>query len=316
MARRLAVVAKPIANELDSAVSDYLASVKARGLSPRTVEHYAAVLEKILLPFLAAEGITAPADITQRVLDRFSARLLGEGGVRGQLSKHSAHSYLRAVGSFIRWAKVDGSITGNAKPQMPKLPQRVLVVMSREQIRQLEDAAATERDKLIVRILADTGLRLSELLGLTPDDMVEVGRERYLRVHGKGSKDRLVPVQPGLYTRLRRFSNGRSKDVTTDRIFVTLRRDPASGTYRPLTKRAMSKLMATLAAKVGITDRPTNVHALRHAFATHALRRGMNPVILQQVLGHADLTQITNTYAHLTASDASVAMMALLKDDD
>jgi len=82
---------------------------------------------------------------------------------------------------------------------MPKLPRRVLVVMSREPDRQLEDAATTERDKLIVRIIADSGLRLSELLGLPPTIWSKSGAERYLRVHGKGSKDRLVPVQPQLY---------------------------------------------------------------------------------------------------------------------
>lgn len=316
-ARKLQVVAAPAPTALETSIADYLASVRARGCSPRTLDHYDAVLRRVLLPFLTAQGIDAPAAINQRVLDRLSSHLLDDGGARGQLSRHSVHSYLRAIAQWVRWAHADGEITSNAKPQLPRLPHRVLDVLSREEIRNMEDAAATERDKLIVRVLADTGVRLSELLGLTRDDLIEQGRERYLKVRGKGARERLVPVQPALYTRLRRYvERGRPQDANTDRIFLTLRRNRSTHEYEPVERRAVQDLTDVLAVKAGVTGKPTNPHAFRHAFATWCLRRGMNPIQLQRILGHATLEMISNVYGHLAPSDAAAAMMAVLRSDD
>jgi integrase/recombinase XerD len=317
-ARRFAIVTPPPSTELDSSVGDYLASVKARGLSPRTVEHYESVLRRLFVPFLVAQKVTTPAEITQRVLDRFSSHLLDEGGPRSSLSRHSVASYLRAIGSYLKWAKAEGEIASDAKPQPVRLPRRVMVVMSRGQIQAIEDAATDERDKLIIRVLADCGLRMSEMLGLTVGDLTEQSnRDRYLKVTGKGSQDRLVPVQPALYSRLRRYiDRTRPKDASTDRVFLTLRRGRATGAYEPLKRRAVADLCDTLAEKAGVTDRPHNPHAFRYAFATHALRRGINPLMLQRILGHADLTMITSTYSHLVAADTHAALMAVLKAED
>jgi site-specific recombinase XerD len=317
-ARRFAVVAPSPSTELDASIGDYLASVKARGLSPRTVEHYESVLRRLFLPFLVGEQVTTPAQITQRVLDRLSAHLLDGGGPRGPLSRHSAASYLRAIGSYLKWAKSEGEIATDAKPQPVRLPRRVMVVMERKQIDAIEDAATDERDKLIIRVLAECGLRMSEMLGLTTGDLIEQGnRDRYLKVTGKGSRDRLVPVQPALYSRLRRYiDRTRPKDAGTDRVFLTLRRSRATGAYEPLKKRAVGDLCDALAEKAGVTDRPHNPHAYRHAFATYALRKGMNPLMLQRILGHADLTMITSTYSHLVAADTHAALMAVLRSEE
>jgi site-specific recombinase XerD len=316
-ARRLEIVTSPPRGELDGSVSDYLASTKARGLSPRTVDHYEAVLRRVWLPFLAGEGITSAVGIDQRVLDRLSSRLLDDGGARGPLSRHTVHSYLRAVGHYLKWLRAEGEIVSDAKPQMPRLPHRVLNVLSREQIRAMEDAATTERDKLIVRVLADSGLRLGELLGLTRDDLIEQGRDRYLKVRGKGARERLVPVQPSLSARLRRYSDrGRPQTAASDHIFLTLRRSRTSGDYEPLEARAVQELMSILAVKADVHDRPTNPHSFRHAFATNCLRRGMNPIQLQRILGHQSLEMISTVYAHLAPADAAAALMAVLKSDD
>lgn len=302
-------------NELEVSIADYLANVKARGLSPRTVNHYEAVLTRVLVPYLEERGITEPSQISQRVLDRLTTHLLEEGGERGPLSRHSVHSYSRAIGHYLSWARREGEVATPARPQLPKLPRRVLDTLNREEIRAMEDAAGTERDKLIVRVLGDTGIRLSELLGLTSADLIEQARDRYLRVRGKGAKDRLVPVQPALMMRLRRYvQRGRPQDAASERIFLTLRRSRITGDYEPLEPRAVQELMSVTAARAVIT-KPTNPHAFRHAFATHALRRGMNPIQLQRILGHETLDMISNVYSHLTPSDAAAALMAVLQDE-
>jgi integrase/recombinase XerD len=310
-ARTLFVVSPPTPTALEHSFSDYLASARARGLSPRTLDGYEWVLRRVFLPFIVEQGVTTPEDITQRVLDRLSAHLLD----RDNLSRHSVDTYLRTCADYLSWAHREGEITHPAKPQSPRLPHKVLLTLTREQIRALEDAAATERDKLIVRILADTGVRLAELLGLTLADLIEQGRDRFLKVTGKGSRERLVPVAPGLFTRLRRFAaRGRPEDARTDRIFVTLRRDYRSGTYEPLDPRGVEQMLHALARRVGIEQR-VYPHLLRHSFATWALQRNMNAVTLQRILGHADLTMISGTYAHLVPADTAAAMMALLRED-
>jgi site-specific recombinase XerD len=316
-ARRLAVVTPPAPSALDTSVSDYLASVKARGLSPKTLDHYESILRRIWLPFLAAEKVTTLAEVSQRTLDRLSSHLLDDGGARGPLSRHSVHSYLRAIGHYLKWASAQGEMTNGARSQMPRLPHRVLTVLTREQIRAMEDAAATERDKVIIRMLADTGLRLGELLGLTSGDLIEQGRDRFVKVRGKGARERLVPLQPALYARLRRYAeHGRPKDVVTDRIFITLRKNRITGDYEALATRTVQDLTRILAAKVEIRDRPTNPHAFRHAFATNCLRRGMNPIQLQRILGHQSLEMISTVYAHLAPADAAAALMAVLRSEE
>ena len=305
------------ATAVGRSVEDYLASVKARGLSPRTVKHYEAVLHTVWLPFLAEQGVDTPHAIDQRLLDRLSTQLLEEGGARGQLSRHSVNSYLGTISHYLTWARKDGEITVDAKPQRPKLPRRILDVVSREEIRAMEDAALSERDKLIVRLLADSGLRLSELLGLRGEDLHEQGRDRFIKVHGKGALDRLVPLSPPLFTRLQRYSRrGRPQDAASDRVFLTARRSRLTGDYEPLHPRAVQELMTTLAAKAGIEGKPTNPHALRHAFATWCLRGNMNPMQLQRILGHSSLEMISSVYSHLAPTDAAAALMAVLRADE
>src|SRR5205807_637291 len=110
------------------------------------------------LPWCRDAEITEPAQLTQRVLDRFTSHLYEHGGRTGvQLSRHTAHTYIRHVRQFLNWAAKEGEIEAGAQPQLPSLPRRVLDVLTRQEIDQLEHAAATERDKVIVRILGDTG---------------------------------------------------------------------------------------------------------------------------------------------------------------
>jgi integrase len=101
------------------------------------------------------------------------------------------HSPLRSINGFLRWCEREGE-GSKAKARMPKLPKKLVAMLSRDEIRRLEDAAQTERDKLVVRTLADTGLRLGELLGLRIQDIDDDNRSWHMRVMGKGSKGRWV----------------------------------------------------------------------------------------------------------------------------
>lgn len=301
---------------LDRLVDDYLASCRARGLSPKTVKFvYAYVLKSVFLPFCRREGVNQPDQVTRKVLDRFSTGLLDTGGSNGRLSKHSVHSYVRSVNSFLSWAAREGEVGADTKAQLPKLGRRLLEVLSRDEIQAMEDVAKTERDKLIVRVLADTGIRLGELVGLRTSDVVVQGRRHYLRVRGKGDLERLVPISPTLQTRLRRYiDRARPKDVTGDHLFIALRRN-AAGDLDPLAASGVEQMIKILAQVAGVQKR-VYPHLLRHSFVTWSLTRGMNPIQLAQIVGHTSLAMIQQVYAHLTPTDAYDAMLRVLQAED
>jgi integrase len=298
---------------LESLVSDYLAHMGAKGLSPRSTGQADAVLRRQFLPWCEENDIAAADQLTQRVLDRFSTYLQSP---ERKLAKESVRTYLRTTRMFILWAQKDGSIDVKVAVNGPRKERRIIDTLTREEIQRMEDKAATERDKLIIRLLADSGIRLGELLGLRVTDLRERGRERFIKVSGKGSRDREVPLSPELYKRLQRFAEkSRPDGAKSDRIFLTTRRSRKTGDYVSVQPRSIENMITSIGQLAKI-ERPVSPHKFRHAFATWCLRRGMNPVQLKDILGHADLTMISQVYGHLNTSDAHSAMMAVLRAED
>ena len=313
MSTRLKVV-KSTSTGLESLVSDYLAHLGAKGLSPRSTGQAEAVLRRQFLPWCEQEDITTAEQLNQRILDRFSTYLQS---ANRKLAKESVRTYLRTVGMFLRWAQKDGAVDVKVKLNGPRRERRIMDTLTRDEIQRMEDKAISERDKLVVRLLADTGIRLGELLGLRVGDLREQGRERYIKVSGKGSRDRLVPMFPELYKRLKRYADhGRPENAVSDRIFLTTRRSRKTGDYEPVQPRSIENAITAIGEVAKVDKSKTHPHAFRHAFATWCLRRGMNPMQLQDILGHADLTMISQVYKHLNQSDAHSAMMAVLRGDD
>jgi len=314
---KLAIVDRAVPSAFTTLCDDFLADCRARGLPARTIEAYEYPIRAEFLPWCAKEGISEPAQLTSQLVGRFTAKLLDTGGKRGPLSRASVRSYVRSVRVFLGWvAKADGgAATVGASPRLPKTERRMIDVLSREEIQHMENAAKTERDKLILRLLADCALRLGELLGLRVEDIWEPKRGEFaLKVRGKGSRDRLVPVAPALVRRLRRYISGRHAEGR-DRLLVSLRKG-TDGRYAPVTESGIEQAVRFAAKEAGIEKR-VYPHIFRHSFATEWLRRGGNIISLQRVLGHADLSMIQGVYAHLdTSDDYQAAMRVLMGDED
>ena len=312
---KLTVVADG-ASPLARLVDDYLQDRRARGASPKTIRIYRDALMGVLVPFAADRGVQEVGGVSARLLNDLGAGLLdGTASRSGRaLSKDTVHSYVRAVNGFLAWSVAEGE-TVTAKAKAPRLGRRVLDVLSREEIQALEDAAPNERDKLLVRVLADTGARLNEVLGLTLGDLKLEGRSAFVRVHGKGDRDRLVPVRPELLRRLRRYAERTRPDADTDRIFVANRINARTGQYEALGDSGVQQMIRDLAARAGVKRR-VYAHLLRHSFATNFLRKGGNPLLLQRILGHESMAMITRTYSHLTIDDANAELMRVLSISD
>ncbi len=292
-----------IVQNLAQTVDEYLRYCRARGLSPRTIEDgYGYALRQVLLPWCANNGVEELTDLDTDALMRWQTDLLTQPGKRGtMISRYSIEGWVKGVNTFLKWAKQD------ARGHAPRPPRTLIEVLSREEIDRLEETAQTERDKLIVRVLADTGIRAAELLGLRAADLMSVDRGFYIRVKGKGSRERLVPA-PKLADRLRRFSRGRE-----GRLFVGLHRRP-HGDYEPLTISGLQKMLRALgkASEIGKRVHP---HIFRHSFATWALSRGMNPIQLADIMGHTSLVMIQRHYSHLSSRDSYDAMVRTLAKD-
>src|SRR5215472_13187527 len=112
----------------------------------------------------------------------------------------------------------------DGRVRLPKLGRPVRDILSRDEIERLEDTASTERDKLIIRVFGDTGMRVGELVRLRTDDLMSRDRKNFLHVRGKGDLDRLVPVIEPELRRLQRFVRGRPSATTSDRLFLGLKR--------------------------------------------------------------------------------------------
>jgi integrase len=296
---------------LEPLVDDFLASCRARGLSPKTIREYRYPLVSVFLPFCQRHELTDLSQVSPRMLDVLTGELLENGNKRAHLSRHTIGSYLRSVNVFLTWAQAEGEpVEGKAK--LPKPTKRLLEVLSRDEIQALEDVAVIERDKLIVSILGDTGIRVGELVNLTTHDLINRDRSLYLRVGGK-TGERLVPI-PRLSRRLQKYvDRGRPREVVSDRIFISLKRRPG-GDYGPLTPSGVEQLLQDLRQRAGITKR-VYPHLLRHSYATWAPGRGMNPIMLAHILGHTSLAMIQNVYAHLTPRDAYQAMLQALSGE-
>jgi integrase/recombinase XerD len=314
-ARGLRVVAPENRPPIARLVDEYLAHCRAAGLSPSTVKNsYGYPLREVFLPWCSQEGISDVSELNNRKLDRLGEQLMSEGGVRGELSRHSVWTYMKAVKRFLAWAKEEGEKV-DADPKLPRLPRKVIDVLTRSEIQALEDAAAGERDALIVRTLADTGIRVGELVTLRLQDFVERNRNYFLHVQGKGQRERMVPISPSLYRRFRKYTEKiRPKDAVSRRIFIGTRRRPG-GDFEPLTTSGVNQLIRNLGERAEI-GRRVHPHLFRHSAATYMLQRGMDSILVAQILGHSSLAMIQKVYAHLTPTDAYDAMMRALRESD
>jgi integrase len=291
-------------------VDDYLAHCQARGLSQRTLTNsYGYALRHIFLPWCATEGYSDVRDLDGRAVDRFTSSLLQRRHADGRpISKHSVHSYVRPVRQLLSWASLMGE-TVTAKPQLPKLSLPPRDTLTRDELDLMETVLDSERDKLIIRIFADCGLRLEELTQLRPADITRSGRQAHLRVLGKGSRIRDVPIPPQVLRRLERHIGGRPSDRSADRIFLGLRRGPL-GRFDPLTSSGVYQVVKDAVARARISKR-VYPHLLRHSWMTDMLRHDMNPVQLSIIAG-ASLPVINQHYTHLRKDDAYDAMIRVI----
>jgi integrase/recombinase XerD len=211
----------------------------------------------------------------------------------------TANRRLAVLRRFYRWVVRDGlrSEDPTLRLRGAKRPPRFPKSLNEAQVESLLTAPDTEsplglRDRAMLELLYATGLRVSELVGLTLAGLSL--QEGLVRVIGKGSKERIVPLGEEAHRWLERYlARGRKSILAgrvADALFVTQRGDAMS-------RQMFWVLIKRYAVRAGI-DVPLSPHGLRHAFATHLLNHGADLRVVQMLLGHADIST-TQIYTHV-----------------
>jgi integrase/recombinase XerC len=271
---------------------------KQRGQSPNTVKAYLRDLAMFAAFCDRHYGGTWHWD----TVDRLGIRsFLGELQRRG-LSKRSAARALSAVRSLYRYLQENHGVAVNIAraARSPKLDKRLPTYMDRQQTQALFDWAEARartdeftatRDLAMLELFYSTGIRLSELSGMTLEDLDLLSDQA--KVRGKGRKERIVPIGSRAVAAMRRYLNHREAAVARpggDRraVFVSRR-------GRRLAPRGVQRAIHQMFDAVG--GDTLRVHSLRHTFATHMLDAGADLRAVQELLGHASLST-TQVYTH------------------
>lgn len=274
---------------LEPLVRAFFADCRARRLSPRTLEHYAFSIAS----YRRSLGLDPTAQtLADLDLDPARAWAASLGATRNPASVGNAIAGLKVFSSWL--VREDHLRTDPLRAfRKPRTRPPVVRPLSLDQARLLIDAAPAEY-RIVLECLLDTGLRLSEAVGLRVGD---VG-EGHLRVLGKGGRERVVPCGVSLEAALRRYlSRGRPRPVrsATEALFLTRR-------GAPIGAKAVQVVLRRLGRELGLVGVRVSPHTIRHTMATEYLRLGGGELALQRILGHADLAMV-GRYAEISGAD-------------
>ena len=267
-----------------------------KSFSPNTLDAYLTDLDK-LTSFLTLEGIDI-LDVGLADLERFAAGLHDIG-----IHPRSQARILSGIKSFFRFLLLSDYMEADPSELLenPKIGFKLPEVLTVEEIDSIISAVDLskvegQRNRAILETLYSCGLRVSELVGLKLSDLYF--EEGFIKVEGKGSKQRLVPISPRAIKEIRLYIPDRNqieiKKDYEDYVFVSQRRGKA------LSRIMIFHLIKELAEKAGITKN-ISPHTFRHSFATHLLEGGANLRAIQCMLGHESIAT-TEIYTHIDKS--------------
>ena len=265
---------------------DFLENIK--GLSKNTTSSYQRDLNK-LSKFLQASDINGFNGLSEEICSAWIADLF-----QHNVSARSIQRHISSAKGFFNYLKKIGLVTDSPFDLIssPKSPSHLPSVLSPEEVSQLLNFkpknAQEKRDLAIIELIYSSGLRVSEAVNVNLNDFED--NKNFLRVLGKGSKTRLVPVGRYAQNAINDWAVEREKLSTNDNaLFVNLRGNRIS-------TRSVQERIKSIAIMQGLP--PVNPHMLRHSFATHLLESSGDLRSIQELLGHSSLST-TQIYTRL-----------------
>ncbi|BAA30945.1 site-specific tyrosine recombinase/integron integrase [Pyrococcus horikoshii] len=253
-------------------LEEFATYLELEGKSKNTIRMYTYYLSKFF-----EEGYSP----TARDALKFLAKLRKSG-----YSIRSLNLVIQALKSYFKFEGLDSEAE---KLKNPKIPKSLPKSLTEDEVKKIVSVADNLRDKLILLLLYGAGLRVSELCNLKIED-VNFEKSFLIVRGGKGGKDRVIPISKTLLFEIERYLKTRKDN--SPYLFVEKRRNRKD----KLSPKTVWMLVKKYGKKVGLNVTP---HQLRHSFATHMLERGVDIRIIQELLGHANLST-TQIYTKVT----------------
>ncbi len=294
-------------------IEEYTLNLEAGNRSQKTILWYLDILDNFFFKYLPSQGIIKPIDKLGREEVRSYIKHL-QGSNRwpnrvhqdkdfGKLSSYTIQGKIRALKAFWGWLFKEEHIDSNplAGLPLPTVDRSLIVILTKGQILQLLRAidrhtSLGARNYIILLLLIDTGVRISELICIKITD-IDIAQS-YVKVTGKGRKERIVPFSGITKGELIKYINRYRRDLCdTDSSYLF----PAKYDGHILAN-CIQQMIRRLAKKVGLKNVKCHPHIFRHTFATMFLAKGGSPVILMEIMGHESF-QTTQKYLHPQPQD-------------
>lgn len=273
---------------LTKAREDYLLSCQIEGKAKGTLDLYGRITRK----FCDSIEWKAPENVTTHDIRGFLADL--------DVGHVTVNIYCRTLRTYFNFLVANGYIASNPMDQIPtpRVPRVFPYVLSEDEVNELlRVSKPNPRDFAILIFLLDTGVRVSELCGLSVDDISLPTKSAV--VFGKGSKERTVFFSDETAKALMRYVSCRKPKPFEESFFLNRNGDA-------LTRSGVLQLLKRLGQKACIEDKRISPHTLRHSFATFYVKEGGDAHSLQQMLGHSS-TKMAEAYVNLVGRDLAEA---------
>ena len=287
-----------LASTVDDPIREYLSCLRVeRGRAPRTIEAYERDLSDYA-SFLRARGVASVLCAVRDDLAAYEADLAKRG-----FAPSSVKRRLSAIKGLYRYLVREEALSKSPADfiSFPKAPERLPDVLSIDQVTKLLSQPCSAkpldiRNRALLEVLYGCGLRASELCDLNLADVAL--DEGYLRVTGKGGKDRFTPISGAAARALSHYLSDARGELESSRgksqgaVFLNARGGR-------ITRQSVHKIVACAGATIGVAN--LHPHTLRHSFATHLLEGGADLRAIQEMLGHSDIST-TQIYTHVDRS--------------
>jgi site-specific recombinase XerD len=307
------VIVQEKLHKLFECIDYYEICNRAEGKSPKTISWYSSNLYNFR-SYLSNRHLPESIDsINTKLLREYVLYLLKKSKFNNRpntpaknepLSTATIHGHVRTLRAFFSWLAREGIVQVNYARDLkpPKIVKKVISTLSDEEILSILKTfnptnPSEARNQTIFMLLIDTGLRIGELVNLSTED-IHIN-EGFLKVLGKGNKERIVPIGSNAQKALQRYLfryRPKLAHLKIDRAFLSI-----YGT--PLTENSLKLMFARLAKRSGVHR--LHAHLCRHTFATRFLINGGDVFTLQQILGHSTLEMVRH-YVNLASSHIAV----------
>jgi len=265
--------------------------------SAHTVTSYQTDLTQFAAYLQAEYELDVPAQATHPLIRGWIVTLMNQ-----ELDPRTVNRKVACLRSFYKFLVREHRIDTNPmlRIKAPKMAKKLPEFVPEESLNRLLNSFEFEasfsgvRDQLVLETLYGTGIRLSELMGITDNDLDTSART--VRVTGKGNKQRIVPLNPSLVLVLEKYRAARTAEFgLASPDTPLLRTDKGEPLYEKLVYRTVKRYLSQISTSAA----HQHPHALRHAFATHLLGKGADLNSIKELLGHASLAA-TQVYTHLS----------------